>query len=259
MSLFLYSDRASFFHRRHPSAKIIGLLLCFVAALSFSHPLYLLPLVPILVLPGLAAGVGTGLKRVGWLMATIGLMSFILWGIFYPGPADLYSLGPLHLGRSALLYGAGMAIRLNLMLFCGLVFLASTRVEEFTTGLSTLGVPYSISFALGLSFRLVPIFTETAQTILEAQRSRGLDTEAGGPLRRLRTYLPLLVPVFASALRRINQLSIALESKGFSAGRSRTSLREYRFGPGDFIFLGVMMALAAACVTLRLLGRGGVA
>src|SRR4030042_2641766 len=100
MSLFLYSARASFFHRRHPSAKIIGLLLCFVAALAFSHPLYLLPLVPILVLPGLFAGVGTGLRRLGWLMATIGLMSFILWGLFYPGPAALCSLGPLHLDRS---------------------------------------------------------------------------------------------------------------------------------------------------------------
>jgi energy-coupling factor transport system permease protein len=258
MSLFLYSDHASFFHRRHPSAKIIGLLLCFVAALAFSHPLYLLLLVPVLVLPGLAAGVGTGLRRVGWLMATIGLMSFILWGIFYPGPAELHLFGPFRVGRSALLYGAGMAIRLNLMLFCGLVFLASTRVEEFTTGLTTLGVPYSVSFALGLSFRLVPIFTETAEIILEAQRSRGLDTEAGGPLRRIRTYLPLLVPVFASALRRTNQLAIALESKGFSAGRVRTSLREYRLGAADGIFLLCLTALAAGCVTIRWLGWGGV-
>ena len=258
MSLFLYRERESFFHRLHPSAKIGGLLLSFVAALAFSHPLFILSLVPALVLPGLFAGVTTGLRRVGWLMATIGVMSFILWGIFYPGPAEIHLFGPLRVGRSALLYGAGMAVRLNLMLFCGLVFLASTRVEEFTAGLFILGLPYSISFALSLSFRLVPIFTETAQTILEAQRSRGLDTEAGGPLQRIRTYLPLLVPVFASALRRTNQLAIALESKGFSAGRVRTSLREYRFRPADFGFLLILAALAGGCVTIRLLGWGGV-
>ncbi len=258
MSLFLYAERESFFHRLHPSAKIAGLALAFVAALAFSHPLFLLPLVPVLVLPGLAAGVGTGLRRVGWLMAAIGLMSFILWGIFYPAPADLHLFGPIRVGRSALLYGAGMALRLNLMLFCGLVFLASTRVEEFTAGLSFLGLPYSVSFALGLSFRLVPIFNETAETILEAQRSRGLDTEAGGLRRRLRAYLPLLVPVFASALRRTNQLAVALESKGFSAGRVRTSLRAYRFRTADLIFLLAMLALAASCVTIRLLGWGGV-
>jgi len=258
MSLFLYSERESFFHRLHPSAKIAGLMLAFVAALAFSHPLFLLLLVPVLVLPGLGAGVGTGLQRVGWLMATIGVMSFILWGIFYPGPADLHLFGPVRVGRSALLYGAGMAVRLNLMLFCGLVFLASTRVEEFTAGLIILGVPYSVSFALSLSFRLVPIFTDTAGTILEAQRSRGLDTEAGGPIQRIRTYLPLLVPVFASALRRTNQLAIALESKGFSAGRVRTSLREYRFRPSDLVFLLALTGLAASCVTIRLLGWGGV-
>jgi len=259
MSLFLYSDRDSLFHRLHPSAKIAGLCLSFIAGLAFSHPLSILPLVVIFVVPGLRAGIGPGLRRVAWLMVVIGSMSFILWGLFYPGPsATVYSLGPFRLNHSALLYGAGMALRLNLMLYCGLVFLASTRVEEFTAGLITLGVPYSVSFALSLSFRLAPIFTDTARTILEAQRSRGLDTEAGGPLQRFRTYLPLLVPVFASALRRTNQLAIALESKGFSAGRVRTSLREYRFRPADLIFFLAMTALAALCVTVRLLGWGGV-
>jgi energy-coupling factor transport system permease protein len=260
MSLFLYSERGSLFHGLHPSAKIMGLLLAFVAAMAFSHPLFLLPLALVFVPPGLAAHVGPGLKRVGWLMVIIGIMSFILWGIFYPGSAGpSYPLGPLRLRQPALLYGAGMALRLNLMLYAGLTFLASTRVEEFTAGLLRLGVPYSISFALSLSFRLVPIFTDTAVTILDAQRSRGLDTEADGPRQRLRTYLPLLVPVFASALRRANLLAIALESKGFGSGIPRTSFRQYRFAAADAVFLLLMSALAAGCVTARLLGYGGVA
>jgi len=87
MSLFLYSEAGSFFHRLHPAAKIVGLLLAFVAAMAFSHPLYLLPLTLIFAPPGLAAHVGPALKRVGWLMLLIGTMSFILWGVFYPGSA----------------------------------------------------------------------------------------------------------------------------------------------------------------------------
>lgn len=259
MSLFLYTEGESFFHRLHPAAKIVGLLLAFAAAMSFSHPLYLMPLALGFLPAGAVSRVGPALRRVGWLMVVIGIMSFILWGVFYPGGSGpVHALGPFRLRESALLYGAGMALRLNLMLFAGLIFLTSTRVEEFTAGLERLGVPYPISFALSLSFRLVPIFTDTAHTILDAQRSRGLDPEAGGLVRRVRSYLPLLVPVFASALRRANSMAVALESKGFGAGPGRVSWREYRFRPADAGFLLCLSALAAGCVAARLLGYGGV-
>ncbi len=256
MSLYFYSERSSFFHGLHPVSKMTGLLLSFTAALAFSHPLYILPLVVMFVVPGLMAGAGEGLRRVWPLMLAIGAASFVLWGFFFKGENLIYSLGPLRFTREALLYGAGMGIRLDLMLFCGLVFLASTRIEDFTAGLSIMGVPFSLSFALSLSFRLVPIFSEAAQTILQAQRCRGLDMEAKGPLKRLMSYLPLLVPVFASALRRTDQLAVAIESKGFGAGGRRTTYREYRFRGRDLFFLIVMAAIAGCSLAARILGMG---
>jgi energy-coupling factor transport system permease protein len=257
MSLFLYADRESFFHGLHPTSKITGLLLSFVASLAFNHPLYIIPLVALVILPGMRAGALKGLRTVWFLMIAIGIASFLLWGLFFEGKTIVYSLGPLHFTREALLYGAGMGIRLNLMLFCGLIFLASTRIEDFTAGLSIMGVPFSLSFALSLSFRLVPIFSESAQTIMQAQKCRGLSLESKGPIKRLMSYIPLLVPIFASALRRTDQLAVALESKGFGS-KTRTTYRAYHIRPRDVIFICFMASMAGACLALRISGYGSV-
>jgi energy-coupling factor transport system permease protein len=141
------------------------------------------------------------------------------------------------------------------MLFFGLCFIASTPIEDLYYGLVRLGLPFPMSFALSLSFRLVPIFSESASAILQAQRSRGLKT-SGNPISRFKSYFPLFVPVFLSALRKVDQLSIALEARGFGAGIKRTSFVEFKFSGWDWAVLVFCLLLAAGCVSLRLLGHG---
>jgi energy-coupling factor transport system permease protein len=142
------------------------------------------------------------------------------------------------------------------MIFCGLIFLAATSVEDFTYGLTRLGLPFALSFALSLSFRLVPLFADTVRGIQDAQKARGLDPEAGGLLARVRSYPPLLVPVFAAALRRADQLAIALESKGFGLSVKRGSYREYRKGLPDGLAIALIVMVIVAEIMLRRSGLG---
>ncbi|HUT52875.1 MAG TPA: energy-coupling factor transporter transmembrane component T [bacterium] len=251
MSSGFYADRSSFFHRLHPVTRILLLLLAFVSALMIEHPLPLLALALIYGLAAARTGVFGGLRRVIWLLVLVAAASFLIWSAAYSGKNAVFALGPLTVTYEGMIYGAGMGLRLDLMIFCGLIFLAATRVEEFTYGLTRLGLPFSVSFALSLSFRLAPMFADTVGTILEAQRSRGLDTEAGGVVKRLKSYVPLLAPVFAAALRRADQLAIALESKGFGLGHKRGSFREYEAGARD----GAAMALMAALIALEIMAR----
>jgi energy-coupling factor transport system permease protein len=97
-------------------------------------------------------------------------------------------------------------------------------------------------------------------TVAEAQRSRGLDTESGGPLARLRTYVPLLVPIFLHTLRNTDQLAKALESRGFGARRERTSLLTIGFHGRDAVALVaglVVLGLFAATRSVGSVGRRG--
>jgi len=255
MSQFLYIEEKGWFHKRHPSGKIIALLIAFIPPLSFNHPLYLLGLWLIIIPAGIYSRGAKLLYQLRWLFFGICLASFVLWTIFTKGNNVLFSLGALRISQESLLYGAGMALRLGLLLFLGLIFIASTSIEDLYYGLVKLKIPFPMSFALSLSFRLVPIFSENARTILQAQRSRGLKIE-GGIIVKLKSYFPLFVPVFLSALRKVDQLSIALEARGFGAGIKRTSWVEYKFSFNDWLLLIVILGICGVCLVLRLSGMG---
>lgn len=255
MSSGFYFARDSFLHRLHPVTKILVTFLSFLSALIISHPLGLLILFVIYGLASARTGAFRGLMRVIWLLVLIAAASFAIWSLAYEGEAVVAAWGPFSITREGMIFGAGMGLRLDLMVFCGLVFLATTPVEEFSYGLTRLGLPFPISFAMSLSFRLVPLFSDTVSTILDAQRARGLDIDAAGPVKKMRGYVPLLVPVFSAALRRTDQLAIALESKGFGLGKKRGSLMEHRAGVRDAVAIAVMALILAAEVVYIYLGR----
>jgi energy-coupling factor transport system permease protein len=253
MPLYLYSAADSFPYRLDPVTKIIALLVVFQIALTLQHPLYLGGLLLLLLLCMLAWRVLFRVWRGIWvLMAVLFLFTWGMWSLFL-------WWGAAAAGVTGVMYGAGMGFRLDLMLIGGVVFLITTRVEEFTHAMSRLGLPYRVGFALTLAFRLVPLFLENALTVTEAQTCRGWEVDRGGPVARMRRYVPLIVPVFISSLRSADNLSMALESKGFGgATGARRAPGTHRFGWRDAACLGVLLVLDAAVITLRLRGFGTV-
>jgi len=255
MSQFLFVEKDSLFHRLHPSGKIIGVILSFIFPLAFNDPRYILGLWLIALPAGIASGAFQVLRKLVFIFSFILLASFILWLFFTKGGPPEFTIAGLSISKVSILYASAMALRLGLLLFFGMVFIASTRIEELFYGLNWLRIPFPVSFAISLSFRLVPIFSESAQTIIQAQRSRGLKI-SGGIISKFQSYFPLFVPVFLSALRRVNHLSIALESKGFGANVKRTSWLEFKWRPRDFLFLSCLLMLTIVCIFLRLNGLG---
>jgi energy-coupling factor transport system permease protein len=72
----------------------------------------------------------------------------------------------------------------------------------------------------------VPRLAERAREIVEAQRSRGLNTE-GGVRARIRGVLPVAGPLVLSALTEVEHRTMALEARAFAAPGKRTVLRAY--------------------------------
>ena len=94
------------------------------------------------------------------------------------------------------MFGLGRGLKLAELLATSVLFLSTTKVEEFTAGLARLGVPYRVGFAITLAFRLVPLFIDSALTVVQAQSLRGYDFNRGGPLERVRRYVPVIDPGF---------------------------------------------------------------
>ena len=97
-----------------------------------------------------------------------------------------------------------------------------------------LGYPNALSFTFTTAVRLVPTLAADAQTVVDAQRSRGLELDKGNLFRRVRNYVPILIPLLLIAIRRSLELAEALESRGFPGKEGRVSLFELRLGRADY-------------------------
>ena len=249
MNLFLYLDKDSPIHRLDPRTKIFLLLGSFVAAVPFFHPGPLIALLLVLLVYGAIAKVLRNLRRIWFLLLSIGIVSIVSWSVFARGATPVF----WQVTWEGFQYGVGAAIKIDSMIIAGLIFLSTTRTEEIVLGLIRLRIPYQAAFAFSLAIRMVPTIIGTAVTVAEAQRSRGLDLTSGGPLTRLHKHIPLLAPIFLHTLRNTDQLAKALESRGFGARHERTSYLEIGFHSADAVALALGALVLTIFAVVRLL------
>ena len=192
------------------------------------------------------------LWRFRWLLGLLFVFSGIIWPLTLKGFPVWWSAGPFQISREALGYGLAMGIRLVTFVSTGILFLSVTRNEEITQGLIRIKVPYPVAFALSTALRLVPTFVGAGATIIQAQRSRGLDLEKGNIFRRVGQFIPQAVPLLIYALRYTNLLAMALECRGFDPGYPRTWYREMKLGSRDYGVLAGGLFLIGLAVFVRL-------
>jgi energy-coupling factor transport system permease protein len=250
MSLFLYTDRRTFLHRLNPIAKVLGLLCFFVAAFVSEQPSLLLPVSAGVALLILLAGAWRNVCRLRLLFVLVFVMTFVIWTLFFRGGLPWIAWGPLGVSAASLRFALGMAIKLTTFLGVGVLFLSTTKVEEFAYALTRVGVPYKLGFTMTMAFRLVPVFLEAALSVVQAQRCRGFDFDEGSLFQRMRRYVPVIVPVFMGALRRADGMAMALEARGFQSRHPRTGFQQFPFRRGDAVALALMLALALLYLAL---------
>lgn len=243
MKTSLFFPTGSYFERIHPGTKIFAMILAFIPPFFSAAPWDILPYLALLFLSIFLAGAWPNLRRIGVLMGLLFVMSLVLWTILQKGTIPLAKVGSFTIFEEGALHGFTVGLRLNSFILVALIFLTSTRIEDLNYGLSRLGLPFVVGFALSLAFRLTPLFVETGQSIATAQKIRGLNLDSGGLIQRMRRYVPIIVPMLVSGLRRSDQLAMALESKGFGISGTRTVLLEYGFGWRDYLLIGVLLSV----------------
>jgi energy-coupling factor transport system permease protein len=259
MPIYLYIERTGVLHRLHPTVKVLALFVMFWSVYWVDHPLALLPLGLLMLVAAHSAGAWPNFYRLRWLFIMVILFTTLAWMIFYRRGPALVDLKIIHLSRASLLFGFGRGLKLAELLATSVLFLSTTKIEEFAVGLSTLGVPYRAGFAITLAFRLAPLFMDSAVTVYQAQSLRGYDFNRGGPLERIRRYVPVIIPVFMGALRKANAMAMALEARGFGRLSRPTSFIKYPLAPRDFVATIILLAIGAAYFMIYYTGYGAIA
>jgi len=237
--MFLYLDKNTYMHNLDPRTKLFILLTTFAVSLMFNSILLLSGVALLVIAYGLSGKVLSNLSRIKIIIIMLSFISVVLWSFMGAGVTKL--IGPIT--QEGLLYGVMTAIKLDVMVIAGMIFLSSTRIEELSLGLQRLKVPYRVAFAFSTAIRLVPMIVGTTYIISQAQRSRGLDLDSGHLVTRIKKYIPLLIPVFISVIRGTNVFAMALESKGFGYSSQRSSYLQISFRSVDFMIVAVLILL----------------
>lgn len=171
---------------------------------------------------------GVGRRYVPYLLATSPLLiSIVLINTFlYPASDTAFTLGPLVATGSGLTAAAQASLRVLAFAASVALFALTTRTDELVNDVERRGLGRRAAFIVGTAIGTVPRMVERAREIVEAQRARGLDTE-GGVRGRFRGLLPLAGPLILGALTEVEQRTMALEARAFSAAGRRTVLRPY--------------------------------
>lgn len=261
VSIGMYVETDSPVHRLSPAAKYLWLLaLILPASFSGSAPVVGILAAVCLGFAGLARIRPLALLR-GFLpvLPLLGFAAFLQ--VVFTGPQDrsavLLAVGPVSLTVREVLAVLAMALRfVTLMLALGLFTSVITEgdtargVEDLFAPLERFGFPArGLGLTVAVAFRFIPIVAGELETIVKAQAARGADlgSRRGGPIRKARAYLPLLVPVTIRALERAEVLAEAMEARGWSSG-PRTRYAVSGGGRWDPLVKLGALAFAAAAV-----------
>lgn len=151
-----------------------------------------------------------------------------------------------------------MALRLVLLIMSSSVLTYTTSPMALTDGiekllkpLSRIGFPaHELAMMMSIAIRFIPTLIEETDKIIKAQQARGADFDTGSIFQRAKALIPMLVPLFISAFRRADDLAVAMESRCYRGGDTRTRLRAIRFTMADLwgwlifvIFFGAVILL----------------
>lgn len=251
-SISLYVDNGSWLCKVHPFTKLAYI------ATAISVPLLVGKLSFFAIFIALSLAVlasGRLLKRVVPLIAfsfTILITIFLIHGLFNQSNRNiLFSIGPLHFYREGLLYALHIGCNVLNMLLSFAILVLSAKPSELVEELEKRGFSRRMGYIITSVFQIVPQMTGTMNTITDAQRSRGLETE-GSLLTRSKAFLPLISPVVMSSLINTRERAVALEVRGFAAKQKKTYLADRTPHRGDTPITVVLLAMIAAALLWRI-------
>jgi energy-coupling factor transport system permease protein len=171
---------------------------------------------------------------------------------------SLFEWGLLEVHSDGLRLGFFLALRILLLVSSAGLLTATTAPVALADGIEDLLSPlkrvrfpaHEVAMMMTIALRFIPTLGEEAEKIKGAQSARGADFSMGGPLRRARSLVPVLVPLTVGAFRRADELADAMESRGYRGGEGRTRYRELRFRKKDALALAVTLLVLLVGILL---------
>lgn len=259
MTIGQYYNTDSIIHRMDPRTKIVWTLVYVVTLFLARNPfLYLTAFLALGVYIRASRVplrfIGKGLKALGMLILfTVVMTLFTVGGVKVVW--EWYFIRITEAGLRAAVY---LGLRLIFMILGSCMMTYTTTPNALTDGLekmlgwlNRIRVPvHEFAMIMSLALRFVPILVEELDKIMKAQMARGIDFQEGNLFERLKKLIPIMIPLFVSAIRRSNELAMAMEARCYHGGEGRTKMKPLKYQRRDYIAYGLIITYLAGMIII---------
>ena len=264
-----YYPADSVLHRMDPRAKVICavayIVTSFLCKNTFSFLLLLLSAFALILISRIPMKVVLrSVRALIFIMAFTAVLN-IFWIVDdTAGVAPLVDFYFITIYAKGIYHAVFILVRILAMVIGTGLFLTYTTtpialtdaLESLLRPLSAIKVPvHAFSMMMTIALRFIPTIMEETEKIMSAQKARGADFTTGSLAKRAKALIPIIVPLFASAFRRADELATAMECRCYHGGEGRTKLRILRYHGRDFAAMLLVALFIGGIVTVNILGR----
>ena len=235
---FQYRRKDTFIHSLDPRTKLFFAIVMSVLSIIFSEivilTILLVTMVPLIAIARSLREWAKSIKGLMFLIAFIAIINIIFYTFSF---------------------AIAMIIRIVALMSAFSLFFLTVHPDELSQALIQLRIPFSFAFAMSMAIRYVPTIAREAQNIREAQMSRGLELEKGNFIQKIKNFIPIIIPLIVSSIRRAISIAESLESRGFGASKTRTYLFPLKMKPRDYaVILLLITVLVVSIVGKYIIG-----
>jgi energy-coupling factor transport system permease protein len=177
---------------------------------------------------------------------------FVMQAFFQPvGENIIFKLWFLDVTPESISFAFRISTRIAVMISAFTLFLLTTHPSELMSDLTRRGLPGQFAYVIISTLQILPQMQAKAQTIIAAQRSRGLDTESTF-FKRAGSVLPLVGPLVFGSLVEVEERAIAIEARGFTSKKVKTSLHEIPDSGLDQVLRWGLVVLVIISIVLNI-------
>ena len=254
-----YYPADSQLHRLDPRTKILGVIIYMIALFSVNNFYGLVGMAILSIAVILMSKVPLkfffrGLKIIFFIV----MLTVLLQMFMTPGDV-LWKWKMLSITRQGIHQAIFMGSRLILLICVTSVLTLTTTPIALTDGIETLlrpfqrfGVPaHELAMMMSIALRFIPTLMEETDKIMQAQSARGADFESGNLIQRAKSMMPLLIPLFINAFSRADELAMAMESRCYHGGESRTHYKILCYRKNDYVAGAICLLMIIGAVGSR--------
>jgi energy-coupling factor transport system permease protein len=264
IALGKYIPGNSFIHKLDPRSKIMIMIILMITIFwntgSLRFPVYFVLTAIIYILLRISGiAVKTIFKSLKPMMFMMVFLFFINAFVIQTGmPLFTISFINFTLYLDAVTQTIFIIIRLALMLAVTTILTTTTKPLDMTYGLEWYMSPlkvirfpaHEIAMTISIALRFIPTILEETERIIKAQKSRGVDLEEGKLKEKIGAIISLLIPLLISSFQRSEELSDAMEARGYNPSAKRTRYRTLKFTMTDLISFILSAVLLTGIILL---------